>query len=99
MKLIQPNSNITAAARRAQHPGTQWVPLTVVDWLINKFQGSNWPRASLDALVIYCFGWKIQPISLRNKPNKTKQKIFFCMDKTVLMLEPPQVPDPTLLPG
>ena len=31
MKLIQPDSNITAAARRAQCPATQRVPLTVVD--------------------------------------------------------------------
>lgn len=30
-KLIQPNSNVTAAARRAQRPETQWVPLTAVD--------------------------------------------------------------------
>lgn len=31
MKLIQPNSDVTAAARRAQCPAAQWVPLTVVD--------------------------------------------------------------------
>lgn len=74
MKLIHPNSNITAAACRAQHPATQWVRLTVVDWLINKFQGSNWPRPPWLLWWFIALSGRSSLYHLETSKNETTQK-------------------------
>lgn len=74
MKLIHPNSNITAAARRAQRPATQWVRLMVVDWLINKFQGSNWPRPPWLLWWFIALSGRSSLYHLETSKNETTQK-------------------------